>query len=73
MLPPESDPQDEECPEREQLPKPVISFRNAMLAYAALAVLCLVILHGTPLFIALIIVAGIALKTWLAQVKDRLE
>ena len=44
-----------------------------MLLYAALGVLCLATLHGDPLYIALLIIGAIALKTWLAQVKSKIE
>ena len=53
--------------------KPALSLRTAMLLYAALGVLCLATLHGDPLYIALLIIGAIALKTWLAQVKSKIE
>jgi hypothetical protein len=55
------------------LPKSALSLRTAMLLYAALGVLCLATLHGDPLYIALLIIGAIALKTWLAQVKSKIE
>ena len=55
------------------LPKQALSLRTAMLLYAALGVLCLATLHGDPLYIALLIIGAIALKTWLAQVKSKIE
>ncbi|HXR75319.1 MAG TPA: hypothetical protein VN737_05045 [Bryobacteraceae bacterium] len=54
-------------------PKPGVSLRTAMVLYAALGVLCLATLHGDPLYIALLIIGAIALKTWLAQVKSKIE
>jgi len=55
------------------LPKPALSLRTAMLLSTALGVLCLATLHGDPLYIALLIIGAIALKTWLAQVKSKIE
>jgi hypothetical protein len=55
------------------IPKPGLSLRTAMVLYAALGVLCLATLHGDPLYIALLIIGAIALKTWLAQVKSKIE
>jgi hypothetical protein len=57
----------------EGAPRPAVSFRTAMLVYAALVIFCLATLHGTPLFIALLIVCAIALKTWVARARDRLQ
>lgn len=59
--------------ESEGVPRPAVSFRTAMLVYAALVVFCLATMHGTPLFIALLIVCAIALKTWVARARDRLQ
>jgi len=53
--------------------KPLISFAAAMIAYAVLAVFCLATLHGDGLYIALLIIGALAMKTWLARVKSRLE
>jgi hypothetical protein len=53
--------------------RPVISFRVAMSTYAVLAALCGFTLHGNALFIALIIIGGIAIKTWLVEVKKKLD
>jgi hypothetical protein len=50
-----------------------LSFRTAMIAYAAIAVLCFATLHGDALYLTLLIVGAIALKTWLARIKSRLE
>lgn len=56
-----------------EIPKPGLSLRTAMLLYAALGGLCLATLHGDPLYIALLIIGAIALKTWLAQAKDKIN
>jgi hypothetical protein len=50
-----------------------LPYRTAMIAYAAIGVLCLATLHGNALYITLLIVGAIALKTWLARVKSRIE
>ena len=51
----------------------VLSFRWAMLAFLAIAGFCFFTLRGEPLFIALLIVGALALKTWLARVRRRLD
>jgi hypothetical protein len=53
--------------------KPAISYRTAMVGYAVLAILCFATLHGNPLFLALLIIAALAIKTWLAKVKSKLD
>ena len=58
---------------KNEIPKPRLSLRTAMLIYAALGVLCLTTLHGDPLYIALLIIGAIALKTWLAQARDKIQ
>lgn len=71
---PDDDDQELDDPARsEGVPRPAVSFRTAMLVYAALVIFCLATLHGTPLFIALLIVCAIALKTWVARARDRLQ
>lgn len=62
---------DEDDSDRES--EGMLSFGTAMLAYAAIGALCLFTLKNTALFLALIIVGALALKTWLARVKSRLE
>ena len=64
--PPEDSPPAEEG-------RPLISYRAAMWIYAALAVLCLLTLHGDALYLALLIIGAIAIKTWLAEAKKRIE
>ena len=53
--------------------KPAISYRTAMIGYSALAVLCFATLHGDPLYLTLLIIGGLAFKTWLAKVKNKLD
>ena len=53
--------------------RPLISYRTAMWIYAALAVLCLLTLRGDALYLALLIIGAIAIKTWLAEAKSRIE
>jgi hypothetical protein len=53
--------------------KPVLSYRAAMVAYAVLGGLCAATLHGDALYICLLIIGALALKTWLARAKSRLE
>jgi len=71
--PDDDDQEFDDRPESERVPRPAVSFRTAMLVYAALVVFCLATLRGTPLFIALLIVCAIALKTWVARARDRLQ
>jgi hypothetical protein len=51
--------------------KPLISYRGAMAAYIVLAILCLITLNVDALYIALLIIGAIAIKTWLAEAKKR--
>jgi hypothetical protein len=53
--------------------RPLLSYRAAMWAYAVLAVLCLATLHGDALYLALLIIGALAIKTWLAEAKSKLE
>lgn len=69
-------PEDDGNDEREPLHsegKAPLSYPAAMIAYAVLGVVCLVTLRGDPLYVALLIIGALALKTWLARVKSRLE
>lgn len=68
--------EDPEAPipgEDETESKPALSYRTAMLAYAVLGGVCLGTLTGDALYIALLIIGALALKTWLARAKSRLE
>jgi hypothetical protein len=71
------EPEENETGEDQQQPvddgKPLISYRGAMAAYAVLAVVCLITLHGDALYLALLIIGAIAIKTWLAEAKRRIE
>jgi hypothetical protein len=51
----------------------VIGVRTAMVLYASLVVAAFVTLKGTALYIALIIVLGIAVKTYLHHLRSRME
>ncbi len=66
------DPEEKDGPEHEE-GKPLISYRGAMAAYAVLAVVCMITLRGDALYIALLIIGAIAIKTWLAEAKKRIE
>jgi hypothetical protein len=51
----------------------IIGIRTAMVSYALLLVAAFATLKGTALYVALIIVLGIAAKTYLHHLRDRLE
>ena len=51
----------------------VIGIRTAMVLYALLLVAAFATLKGTALYIALIIVLGIAVKTYLHHLRNRIE
>jgi uncharacterized membrane protein YiaA len=51
----------------------VIGIRTAMVLYALLLVAAFKTLKGTALYIALIIVVGLAAKTYLHYLRDRLD
>ncbi len=51
----------------------VIGIRTAMVLYALLLVAAFATLKGTALYIALIIVVGIAVKTYLHHLRSRIE
>jgi hypothetical protein len=51
----------------------VIGIRTAMLLYALLIVGAFATLKGTALYIALVIVLGIAAKTYLHHLRSRIE
>jgi hypothetical protein len=70
------DPEREDGPEGGQPDedgRPLISYRGAMAAYAILAVICMLTLDGDALYISLLIIGAIAIKTWLAEAKKRIE
>jgi predicted small integral membrane protein len=64
---------DDEEQEVQSEEKPLLSYTVAMSAFAILAILSFFTLHGDALYISLLIVAALALKTWLTRVKSRLE
>jgi hypothetical protein len=51
----------------------VIGIRTAMVLYLLLLVAAFATLKGTALYIALIIVLGIAVKTYLHHLRSRIE
>lgn len=51
----------------------LLSFKAAMFSYAALAVLGAVTLTGKFRIFILIVLAGVAMKTYVHHLKDRLE
>jgi hypothetical protein len=51
----------------------IIGIRTAMVLYALLLVAAFAVLKGTALYIALIIVLGIAAKTYVHHLRGRLE
>ena len=61
----------EEIPPDEE--KPLLSYRAAMAAYAVLGAVCVATLHGDALYIALLIIGVLAIKTWLARAKSRID
>jgi hypothetical protein len=50
----------------------IIGMRTAMVLYALLLVAAFISLKGTALYIALVIVLGIAVKTYLHHLRGRL-
>ncbi len=54
-------------------PRTIIGIRTAMVLYALLLVAAFATLKGTALYVALIIVLGIATKTYLHYLRSRLE
>jgi hypothetical protein len=51
----------------------LLSFKAAMLSYAALALLGTVTLNGRFRIFILIVLAGVALKTYVHHLKERVE
>jgi hypothetical protein len=54
-------------------PRTMISIRTAMLLYALLAVIAFATLKRTPLYLVLLIVFALAVKTYLHHLRSRLE
>lgn len=73
MLDQNQDEQDKHEPGPAANGKTAISYRGAMVAYAVLAAVCLLTLHDDALYIALLIIGALAIKTWLVEVKKRIE
>jgi hypothetical protein len=53
--------------------KPLLSYKTALIAYGVLAGICALTLRGDAQYIALLIIGALAIKTWLAHVKSRLD
>lgn len=51
----------------------MIGFRTAMILFAALAAFAVITLHGVALAFALVIVVGLAAKTWIHHIRRRME
>jgi hypothetical protein len=68
---------DEELEEREgdagEPSTPLVSFKAAMLCYAALVLLSALTLTGKFRIFILIVLAGVALKTYIHHIRERLE
>ena len=72
MLPDDLQEDDEtEYPHEEV--RPAISYRTAMIGYAVLGVLCFATMHGDLLYLTLLIIGAVAIKTWLAKVRSKLD
>ncbi len=53
--------------------RPLLSFKAAMISYAALALLGAVTLTGKFRIFILIVLAGVAMKTYVHHLKERVE
>ena len=73
MLDQNQDEQDKHEPGSSANGKTAISYRGALVAYAVLAAVCLLTLHDDALYVALLIIGALAIKTWLVEVKKRIE
>ena len=73
MLDQNQDEQDKHEPGPPTNGKTMISYRGALVAYAVLAAVCLLTLHDDALYGALLIIGALAIKTWLVEVKKRIE
>lgn len=51
----------------------IIGIRTAMVLYALLLIAAFATLKGTALYIALVIVLGIAIKTYVQHLRDGME
>lgn len=58
---------------RSEPPRTLIGIRTAMLLYALLLIAAFATLKGTALYIAAIIVIGVAAKTYVHHLRSRLE
>ena len=53
--------------------KTIIGAKTAVALYALLIAACFLLLKGTPRYIALIIVLGLAAKSWVDYLRRRLD
>lgn len=63
----------EEDHDRPAFGRKVISIRTAMIAYAVLLVIALATLRGYALGVALIVILGVAAKTYTHYLRERME
>jgi hypothetical protein len=54
-------------------PRSVIGFRTAMILFAMLVIICFAALKGAALFLGLIIVFALAVKTYVHHLRSRIE
>jgi len=58
---------------RPEFGRKIISLRTGMIAYAVLAVIAFATLSGYALGVALIVILGFALKSYLYHLRQRME
>lgn len=63
----------DEQEERPEFGRKIISLRTGMIAYAVLVILAFATLHGYALGVALIVILGLALKSYLHYLRERME
>ncbi len=63
----------DEQDDRPELGPKMIKIRTALIAYAVLAVIAVIVLKGYALALALIVVCGAAVKTYVQYLRERME
>jgi hypothetical protein len=63
----------DEQEERPEFGRKIISLRTGMIAYAVLAIIAFATLKGYALGVALIVILGLALKSYLYYLRERME
>ncbi len=63
----------DEQEDRPELGRKIISLRTGMIAYAVLAIIAFATLTGYALGVALIVILGLALKSYLYYLRERME